>query len=156
MNKPNYKLVDGEPVCSLEACFYYLNYYSEQNPLYKPGKIHICQASGFESVTKHILCIPGLREQRDAARLELCTSIGTECDYTPETVAWEHGWSYLYPGMPVIDDVCTNCNGAGSLSQYDFYNGVHVEECPVCNGIIPKFVEDKFLGMPPDTNDEGF
>ena len=160
MAKPNYELVNGEPKCRLEACFYYRNYYSEQNPLYKPGKIHRCQASSFESVTKHILCIPGLREQRDETKKEK-ERLELELNKWETETAHEGPNTHSHPITPEFagkqlrrlralekenerlkeelvrlkpSEVCTNCNGVGSLSQYDFYNGVHVEECPVCNG----------------------
>lgn len=113
--KPNYKLVAGKPVCSLEECYYYRNYYGDQNPLYKPGKIHRCQASGFESVTKHILCIPGLREQRD--------------DLKEENEQLKEELARLKPS-----DVCFICGGVGVVSHYDAYNGGHLEKCSACNG----------------------
>ena len=127
MTKPNYKLVARERTCN-KICPYYETF----SHCVTGG----CTLSNL-IVADGWPCIPGIREQIDELK--------EENEQLKEELV------RLKPS-----EVCTNCNGAGSLSQYDFYNGVHEEECPACNGVTPKFVEDKSLGIPPDTNDEGF
>ena len=110
------RFVDGEPVCSGEECprFYWSNVDDQCMSVFcgrGDDLLRFCQ-----SQPEKVPCIPmlrcqrdELREERDAARRELCeekewteTRLGSRpCDtmyikHTIEEYAVSRGWSYLY------------------------------------------------------------
>lgn len=106
MPEIKFKLVDGEPVCPCDenVCSHYVYYDGPRCNLVCCGA-----EMGFEpnDETGEYPCWPGVRQQRDEARREICEGIAArdrtmgpyECGLTKERNAKKRGWSYLYEGV---------------------------------------------------------
>ena len=78
MTEIKYKLVDGEPACNSEYC-----------PRFETCIYCLVGVAD---------CIPGLRQQRDEARHNLCMAVqeGDDGEWTYLNEAKVRGWGYLY------------------------------------------------------------
>jgi len=102
MPKIKYKLVKGEPMCNLGKC---PSSYTSPRPISHHYQVS-CMAGGkpYYPVYDTTVCAPGLRQQRDDARREICEGIAArdraagpyESGLTKERNAQKRGWSYLY------------------------------------------------------------
>lgn len=92
-------IIDNEPTCSGEACPQYLYYDGPRCALVDGGADRF-----LDDGKKHLDCFPGLRQQRDEARRELCDFAVLQGGWLSvpdkekcrDEYAASRGWGYLY------------------------------------------------------------
>lgn len=96
MTDIKFKLVDGEPVCSADDgdCPHYTYYDGERCALICGGEVMWPEPNDETGV---FLCWPGVRQQRDEARREVCE---TGLAVVPSEWAKMRGWEHLYKDDP--------------------------------------------------------